>query len=301
MEDRAHALIAIAFLVALSAGAGFAAWWMQAGRPEVNYYYVVSSHSVGGLQAQAPVKFKGISVGTVQHVALDPEDPQKVRILVTLVENVPVTTSTYAQLASQGITGISYLELKGGEQGATLSTSQARPATIPMHASMLQQAEDSGSRILAQSKHITDQVSALLNKQNRRHFSAVLSQLDSATRKLNRIEDSLLPALKKLPPMIDSATRTLHQSRSLLDRMDQDARVYGRLGHSSGLAVDALRTETLPRINRLTDHLDRTLDQIDGLTRQLGNRPRSLIFGRPPVPPGPGEPGFKSGSGKTSK
>lgn len=297
MEDRAHALVAVAFLVALSAGAGFVAWWMQAGRPEVNYYYVVSSHSVGGLQVQAPVKYKGIQVGTVRHIALDPEDPQKVRILVTLVENAPIKASTYAQLASQGVTGISYIALKGGGKGRALSTSKQNPAVIPMHPSTLQNVEESGTQILTQSRQITDQVSALLDKNNRQHVSAILSQLDSATRKLNTIEDSLLPAVKQLPPMIDSADKTLRQSQSLLKSMNEDARVVGRVGRSSGSAVRELRTQTLPSIERLTEHLDRTVEQVDKLTRQLSNQPRSLIFGRHGAQPGPGEPGFKSPSG----
>lgn len=293
MEDRAHALVAVAFLVALSAGAGFVAWWMQAGRPEVNYYYVISSHSVSGLQVQAPVKYKGIQIGTVRHIALDPAHPQKVRILVTLVQNAPIKTSTYAQLASQGVTGISYIELKGGAKGTALSTSKQDPAVIPMRASTLQEVEQSGTQILSESKRITDQMAALLDKKNRKHVSAILSQLDSATRKLNTIEDTLLPALKQLPPMIDSAHKTLRESKTLLKSMNADARVMGRVGRSSGRAVRDLRTDTLPRVDRLTRHLDSTVQQIDELTKQLSNQPRSLIFGRQPPQPGPGEPGFK--------
>jgi len=297
MEDRAHALVAIAFLVALSAGAGFVAWWMQAGRPEVNYYYVVSSFSVGGLSVQAPVKYKGIQVGTVRHIGLDPHDPHKVRMLVTLVQNAPVKTSTYAQMASQGVTGISYIELKGGDKGQPLTTSKAHPAVIPMHASTLQQVEQSGTQILSESKQITDQVSDLLDRQNRKHIHAILSQLDSATRKLNHIEDALEPTLKQLPPMIDSAHKTLRRSRSLLDSLNHDAKVFGRVGRDSGKAVRELRTQTLPRVNRLTDHLDRSVHRVDSLTRELSQQPSSVIVGRAPAPPGPGEPGFKPPSG----
>lgn len=297
MEDRAHALVAVAFLVALTAGAAFVAWWMQAGRPEVNNYYVVSSFSVAGLQAQAPVKYKGIQVGTVQHIELDPKDPRHVRILITLVHNAPVKTDTYAEMASQGVTGMSYLELKGSQKGKPLTTSQRHPAVIPMHASTLQQVEQSGSQILSRSQHITGQVSDLLNKDNRKHIAAILSQLDSATRKLNSIEDTLIPVLKRLPPMIDSAHRTLHQSRSVLVNINRDARVFARLGQRSGQTLQALKTQTLPRINRLADHLDRAVQQVDSLARKLNRHPRSLIFGGSKRSPGPGEPGFKAPGG----
>ncbi len=304
MEDRAHALVAVAFLVALSAGAAFVAWWMQAGRPEVNYYYVVSKYSVGGLQAQAPVKFKGIQVGTVQHIELDPSNSRHVRILVTLVHNAPVTSDTYAELTSQGVTGMSYIELKGDGKGKPLSSSQQNPAVIHMHASTLQRVEQSGSKILSSSQQITDRVSTLLDKKNRAHIDAILAQLDSATRKLNTIENALIPTLKRLPPMIDSAHRTLHQSQAVMQSINHDAQVFARLGQRSGKAIQALRTRTLPRVNRLADSLNRTADrlnrtieQVDALARQLNRQPRSLIFGGSKAPPGPGEPGFKPPGG----
>ena len=63
--------------------------------------------------------------------------------------------------------------------------------------------------------------------------------------------------------------------------------------------MDQLTNQTLPGIDRLTDHLDETVGHVDRLTRRLSNRPSSVIFGRGEVPPGPGESGYKApGSGK---
>ncbi|HYW04421.1 MAG TPA: MlaD family protein [Gammaproteobacteria bacterium] len=293
MEDRAHALVAVAFLLVLSAGAGFAVWWMQAGRPEVDYYYIVSRHGVGGLNPQAAVNYKGIQVGTVRKIELDPQDPHKVRILVTLVHKAPVTGSTYAEMGSTGLTGMAHIDLKDGRKGKPLKTSRKHPAVIPMRPSTLQQAERQGTKILGETHKIAAQLSDLLSDSNRKHFSAILAQLDDATRKLNTIEDRLTPALKRLPPMIDSAHRTLDESQSLLRTMREDAKVFGKVGDSSNRAMDMLTNQTLPRIDRLTDHLDQTVGHVDRLTRRLNNQPSSVIFGRKQVAPGPGEPGYK--------
>ncbi|HYW93474.1 MAG TPA: MlaD family protein [Gammaproteobacteria bacterium] len=299
MEDRAHALVAVAFLLVLSAGAGFAVWWMQAGRPEVNYYYIVSTHGVGGLNPQAAVNYKGIQVGTVQKIGLAPGDPHKVRILVTLVKKAPVTSSTYAKMGSTGLTGMAHINLEDGGNGKPLKTSRQHPAVIPMRPSTLQQAEQQGTKLLDQARKITTQLSELLNDSNRKHFGAILAQLDQATRKLNTMEDHLTPALKRLPPMIDSAHQTLAESHALLKTMRKDARVFGQVGETSGQAMDQLTNQTLPGIDRLTDHLDETVGHVDRLTRRLSNRPSSVIFGRGEVPPGPGESGYKApGSGK---
>ena len=49
---------------------------------------------------------------------------------------------------------------------------------------------------------------------------------------------------------------------------------------------------TLPRANALMKELTDTTRQFSRLLESLDNNPQSLIFGRPPVRPGPGEPGF---------
>jgi len=51
-------------------------------------------------------------------------------------------------------------------------------------------------------------------------------------------------------------------------------------------------TETLPRLNLLADDLQRTARGIERALNGIDEQPHSLIFGRNPAVPGPGEPGF---------
>ena len=67
---------------------------------------------------------------------------------------------------------------------------------------------------------------------------------------------------------------------------------------SQGGAVDNLSqtaaelTDTMQRLREVTEGLTRNSRSVDRVLLQLEEQPRSLLFGRAPPPPGPGEDGF---------
>ena len=71
-----------------------------------------------------------------------------------------------------------------------------------------------------------------------------------------------------------------------------------RTSVSAGTAVDAMgadvkrfSVETLPELERLLGELSALTTSLRRLSDQTERDPRSLIFGRQPVPGGPGEKG----------
>jgi phospholipid/cholesterol/gamma-HCH transport system substrate-binding protein len=64
------------------------------------------------------VKFRGVDVGTVKALTIDPVDPRLVQVDVKLRKETPVKTDTRASLNLKGITGVVFVELNGGSQGA---------------------------------------------------------------------------------------------------------------------------------------------------------------------------------------
>ncbi len=295
MEDRAHAIIAISFLLLLGTGALFVAWWVQSGQPKVKVYDIVSRYSVSGLSVQAPVQFKGIKVGSVQHLGLDPDHPSRILIRIALVANAPVTHATYAKLSTAGITGMTYVALNDGSGDRTpLRTSPHNPARIPIRPSLMGQLEQSGKALLNRSDRISKRLNALLNSDNRDRIASILTHLDQAISQLVVLEKAALPTLHALPRLTGQARQTLASSQALLDRLQQDAGLVKSVGDSAGDVVHQVSTDTLPRLNTLSDNLDHTLRHIDQLVRELRNNPQSVLFGAHGPKPGPGEPGFKA-------
>ena len=62
------------------------------------------TESVSGLNPNAPVTYRGVDVGKVREIAIDREDPARVRVLLDIEGGTPVKEDTVAILVSQGIT-----------------------------------------------------------------------------------------------------------------------------------------------------------------------------------------------------
>lgn len=298
MEDRAHAIIAVSFLILFGAGATFVAWWMQSGTPQVKDYVIVSPYSVSGLAIDAPVQYKGVQVGTVKAVRLDPQNAHRILIRIALVAAAPVTHATYAQISSAGITGGSYIALVDGEGNQTpLPTSSQHPARIPIRPGLVAKLESSGKQLLSRSNQLSQHLNQLLDARNRAHVAAMLANLDKATAKLVRLEDAAMAPLRTLPGLASQAHQTLAQGQTLLKSLQGDADALHGVLLAAGSTTRKVNTDTLDRVDRLTRDMDRTLGQIDALTRELRRDPQSVLFGAPPSAPGPGEPGYHPPSG----
>lgn len=302
MENRAHALIAICFLIVFTLTAALIFVWLSSGPGEPLAFRIVTSESVAGLAPQSKVTFKGLDVGHVTKIRFDPADRSRVIVDFRVRRNTYVTHATYAQLTRPGLTGGETLELKLGKGGAArLSTSEAHPALIPLREGLLAQLAGSAEQDMQDLHAVLAGAQQVLDADNREHLAATVKQLDAATAKLVVIESQLQPATKQMPALVASARQSLDQSYALLANANrlakaargpiadagQTARTYGRLGHE-------LDTQTAPDLDALVQSLSRTSQQLEQLLHELEARPQSVIFGAPARPPGPGEPGFRA-------
>lgn len=308
MEDKSHAVIAVTFLIVFILGAVAIFMWLHRGPSEDRYYDIVSSYTVGGLQPEAPVDFKGLRVGNVKRIFFDPHNPDKVIVRIAVFKNAYVTHATYAKLGSKGITGLSYIILanRSGPSKTPLTTNAQHPARIPMRRGLLSSLEHTGTATLDRINSIAGRVDSLLNAHNRQHVTEILKQLDQATRQLTVLERQLAPAVKTMPQLSAQTGKLLHSSRQLaltmqrlarhangpVKNLGDTARSVTQLSQTSTKLVDRVNNSLLPRMNTLLQRMNQTIVRIDQLTRQLNAQPQSLVFGKSSRPPGPGEPGF---------
>lgn len=303
MENRAHAIVAVSFLVVFSVVAVIVYYWLAHQKNEPLSYEIVTSQSVSGLAAQSEVLFKGITVGHITSIGFDPANRSRVIVRIALQPKTYVTHATYAEITMRGITGGNVLELKLGKgSDQPLKTSDKHPAHIPMRQGGLASLMAEAPKIMQSLEGVIADAHKVLDQANREHIAKSLAQIDAATAKLAAIE-------AQLPPLLEGVQRSVDQSHALIantnrlvrnaqkpveDAAQLEASVEA-LARSSRQLSERLNRQTLPGFDTLSSSLERTSRELDQLLRELQAKPQSLIFGPPRQPPGPGEPGYNGG------
>ena len=132
METDKHYFLEGLFIIGfMLAAALFAVWLGSPGHRDDVLYRIHFPDSVSGLTVGDPVKFRGVDVGTVKTMIIDPDNARLVLVEVRLRKETPVKTDTRASLALKGITGVVYIELNGGDPAAKTLLAVTPPDKIP--------------------------------------------------------------------------------------------------------------------------------------------------------------------------
>lgn len=118
---------------------------------ERDIYTIVFNESISGLEPGSPVKYNGVRMGSVEDFRIPEDNVTGVEVVVSLEKGTPVMTNTIAVLNLQGITGLKFIELKGGTNnvdrlppggtiesaGSTMDLLQTKAASIAQKIEML--------------------------------------------------------------------------------------------------------------------------------------------------------------------
>src|SRR5262245_35416031 len=97
-SDKRYFIEGLFIIFFTAAAAAFAVWLGSPGQRDDMIYRIRFADSVTGLAVGDPVKFRGVDVGNVKAMALDPADPRQVIVDVRLRRETPVKEDTRASL-----------------------------------------------------------------------------------------------------------------------------------------------------------------------------------------------------------
>lgn len=311
MENKAHALAAGIFVVAVAALLVALAAWLARDTGERDVYEISTRETVTGLQSQAAVRYRGVDIGKVSSIGFDPQQQGNVLLRLEVDQDAPITSDTFATLSYQGVTGLAFVQLDdSGKPAPRLSPNEDDPPRIPLQPSLLSKLSTRGEVILDQIEQVTQRVGELVGEANQRRVATVLDNLGGAAADASRLSQRLeATVVKRLDPALADASVALRSVQRSADEVNKTAADFGvtvrrlnekdgpmdRLAHGTEAlahAADSFNAATLPRINRVTDETSRAVRRLGRAASAIGDNPQSLIYGTGPVDPGPGEPGF---------
>jgi len=286
MENRAYALAAGLFTVLLAVALVAAGLWFRRDDVRFAQYLVTTTSSVSGLKTEAPVRYRGVDVGRVETIRIEPGVSGRIHIRIGVQEDTPITKSTYAQLGYQGVTGLAFVSLNDdGTSSELLNAGGREPPRIDLRPSVF----DSSLDLVAAVNELSGRMNDLLNEENRRLVTRVLGGIERASRQTGELAERLQPGAEKVFAEIGALSRKLEERSLAFDRMAASL-------EEVGVAARSFNDETLPRFNALVEQLNRDTRALDRVLNAVGENPQSFVFGAPRGRPGPGEPGFRDGA-----
>jgi phospholipid/cholesterol/gamma-HCH transport system substrate-binding protein len=313
MENKAHALAAGAFVLGLIAALVALVIWFTRDNTVRNIYELSTRDAVSGLQPQATVRYRGIAVGKVTSIDFDPKVKGNVRVRISVDERVPLTTSSFATLSYQGVTGLAFIALDDkGESNVALKPDDDNPPRIPLKPSILAQLQDRGEAIINQVEEVTKRANTLLSDPNQKRAADALESIAAASASANTllktldntVKTGLNPALTKLPDTMASVkkaagdvSRVANNFNTTVGRLNAPEGPVERLSEGTkalAQAVESFNAATLPRVNRVADDTSHAVRRLGRAADSINDNPQSLLFGNGGAAAGPGEPGFSA-------
>lgn len=304
METRANYVAVGAFVLLVLAGMLIGFLWIARVqfKTEFKIYQTHVSGSVSGLSAGAPVRLNGIDIGHVSGINLDAANPELVTLLLKVRHGIKIHSDAIASVESQGLTGVSYVEISGGTLASPRLKAAAgeRYPTIMSRPSSLQQVFANAPEVLAHLLIIAERVEAVLDDKNRMAIADTLANLRDTTGTIARRDNdidrlisdahetmhnlatasvgasAIVANLKhssgKTDRLVDSADTTFNRATKLVN--DLDATVQ-----SARPGLKQLTTIDMARLNRLLVQANDLAASLDRLSHGLEHNPREILFG----------------------
>lgn len=305
MENKAHALIAGAFVVLVTALLALLAVWLTRDNTPRDLYEMSTGETVTGLQPQAVVRYRGVLVGKVERIGFDAKVKGNVLIRISVDHAAPVTKSTFATVASQGVTGLGFIQLDDdGESKERLVSTDGDPPRIPLRPGSLDKLLKQSDAIFSQAEQATARLNQLLSDENQKAVTTAVKELAEAAGSIRRVAKGLEPTVAALPALSRDSSATMKALKTASDEVGSAARrlnekggpldKLGEGGTALAAGIETFSAATLPKLGEVADETARTMRQLRRTVSGVDDNPQSLIFGNGKPIPGPGEPGFKA-------
>lgn len=264
------------------------------GRDAISYksYF---DESVTGLDIGSPVRFRGVTLGTVSKVEVAP-DKRHVEVSyginAPLMESVGIAASNgngaiakippdlRAQISAQGLTGQKYILLDFFDVKAHPVPKlpfSVPPNYIPAVSSPLKNIENSIARAVEQVPQVTQQMSELLATSNRlvesvekqqlpTRIDETFNHLNATLRNTNDLIDALHAKVSQVPvaelsadarTALQNVNGTMLKLQSVLDRVDGDQGLVASVQRATDSVGDAAGSAQL-----VGDELTRALREL---------------------------------------
>jgi len=292
MEAKVNFTLVGIFVLVLSIGLIGGVLWLGSDRQfgkQYETYLVYEDESVSGLNLNAPVKYRGVDVGSVGKIELDAGDSERVRLSLNIERGTPVKEDTVAVLRTQGLTGIAYVDLMGGGKDSPRLKAKGteKYPVIRSGPSLMARLDVALTSLLASLNRVSDNINAALDEENRRALKQSLADVAAVAHTLAKRTDTIDAGIKDAARTMENTARASRELSQLVERMERSASAVEKMAGSAGM--QQFTGETLPELHGLVGELREAAGSLRRASQQIEQNPAVLLYGTTAAKPGPGE------------
>ncbi|NQT23783.1 MCE family protein [candidate division KSB1 bacterium] len=234
------------------------------------YYIGYENISLMGLQEGGPVKYHGLTVGTVSNISIDPVDISRVIVEVSLEHGTPIKQDTRADIELLGITGIKVIELRSGSP----ESAYLKPRDFIMPGkSITEMITGQAEVMLEKLEIILNNLAIFSSVENREKIMRLVENSGSTLGEISGLLEENHDVISKSIQNFESVSYELQElainsnitmaKLAQLAGSDTTERVIANLADITDALKEAELTELIHEMNQTLYHTGQVLKEID--------------------------------------
>ena len=288
------------FVIVLIVSLLFVVFWLGKfgfEKKKFDEYTIYFKESVSGLNIGSSIKYKGFEVGNVGEIKLNPNNSEEIQIDITIKKGTPIKEDNYAVLGNLGITGLKYIELKGGSNNSNLLKEDENGfKIISSKTSDLTTLVDSTTDLTNELTLVLAQMKKLLADENIKTISQILDKTQNSMSNVEQFSNYLVNNEKKIDELFKNINILTKNGNKSFESIDKSASSFKELSNEilleikkGSFDINDMSKESFDKLNSVLNNLDSTLLQTQILIDNLNQSPSDILFKQKNIKNGPGE------------
>lgn len=297
-RDARYASVAVFAVLAIAAAFAFVWWYSGRGDQRVyQRYEIYFEGSVSGLSQGSPVRYLGVDVGRVVSLRVDRNDANRVKVVVEVDEEAPLSGATEARLGLLGLTGLLYIDLQVDpkkDPGRALAQGDRYPM-IAAKKGDIQALVEKLPDLVNQASAVMVRIERLVADENLEAVGTSLANLREASTQLpalSRDAAAVAADLRRTSTELAALTQRVHEiatdagpgvaatlenAEAAVERLSRTAQSLERIVVANEASLAGFAGAGLGEVQQLVIDVRDASSEVRELARTLREQPSSLL------------------------
>ena len=297
-----YTIVGIFVLLFGTAMVWFAFWLAKYGmEEEFDTYRLEMRESIAGLSIDSSVKLRGVDVGKVSKMQINPKNIEMVEVFVKIKKGIPIKEDMVAHTQMFGVTGLLSIEIDGGTNAAkTLTPTKDYIPLINTKPSFLSKLTDDLGGVSGKIEDVLAQSQKLLSDHNIETMGNILDNMEKVTAKGEALEDKVMVSLDNINTKLTEAITDFKQMQKdfseikevtvpTIDKLMETSKNFNRVTLKVEKSIERGDYNFKKIFEPMLVDIDILLGQLNDMSRSIENNPSDLLFKSRKSMKGPGE------------